>query len=150
MFNLNQRIRDWRNLLERNPSLGAGEIERMVQRLKHSLPRLVALGLSQEEAFQVACSRLGHGNPGALDTTAAEPRWKKPVLWAMAGALIVSHAAYLWSSMIFLVMGLIAKVAIGHFQGPALFGTGAQWIFPFFSLSLSMFTRHLERDSTTV
>lgn len=89
MFDLNEAIAAWRRALEAGEACTAADLAELESHLREQTAQLRAAGLSQEEAFAVACRRLGH--PAALceefvkDDPAA--RWRSRLLWMLVGAL---------------------------------------------------------------
>jgi hypothetical protein len=59
MSELDTRIVQWREQLLQNGSFYADEVEELESHLRESIDRLVAAGLSEDEAFLVATHRLG-------------------------------------------------------------------------------------------
>ena len=67
MFNLNEKIINWRGNLAQSETLGSSDIDELESHLREEIEQLTALNLSDEEAFLVATHRLG-----STDSLAAE------------------------------------------------------------------------------
>jgi len=59
MFNLKNAIQNWKRTLRSNPSFEDGDIAELESHLREEIDRLIARGLSQEEAFQQAVDEIG-------------------------------------------------------------------------------------------
>lgn len=64
MFDLNKAIAGWRQDLNAQRTMHAADLDELEDHLREEIGGLMAGGLSEEEAFQVARMRLG--SPGEL------------------------------------------------------------------------------------
>jgi len=90
MFDLNTEIADWRTNLHKTETLSKGDIDELESHLRHQIEELVAVNLSQQEAFYVARARLG-------DTGSLSHEFEKVngslllqtrLFWMISGALV--------------------------------------------------------------
>jgi hypothetical protein len=58
-FDLEQSLAQWRSTLENSPAIRASDMEELEAHLRDSIQTLQAKGLGVEEAFLIACRRLG-------------------------------------------------------------------------------------------
>ncbi len=100
MFDLNEKISGWRNRLAKERPLEEKELDRLEAQLRARVAEAGHSGLSGEDAFQVALNRLANPRATALETAMTEPRWKRPLLWVLAGYLIVSCLGNIWKASI--------------------------------------------------
>lgn len=91
MSNIGQRIRDWRDTLARSEAFEAGDLDELEDHLRDEMANLVAVGLSEVEAFEIATRRLG--SVDALDNefrkVNAEAIRGRRIQWMLAGYLAV-------------------------------------------------------------
>lgn len=112
-------IDQWRNGLRRRPTLPAGEIAQLEDRLRQNIATLTAAGLAADEAFLVAVKRVGHGDPRAREFA----RERADLIWpegapgpAGSGA---HRAAARTDAIVACGFAVLAGVAI---KAPELFG----------------------------
>ena len=75
----------------RSETFGAGDLDELEDHLRDEITNLVAVGLSEDEAFEIARRRLG--SVDALDTefrkVNSEAIWGRRIQWMLAGYLAV-------------------------------------------------------------
>jgi hypothetical protein len=96
MFNLNDQISKWRSNLAASQTLERSDIDELENHLREEIEHLMALKLSQEEAFYVALHRLG--DTGSLAEEFAKINgsvlWSKRLFWAAVGLFSYIVATY--------------------------------------------------------
>ena len=111
-------IAQWRAYVEQHGSLSGSELDELEERLSNQAGELLRLGLSAEEAFQVAVRRIGRVDAGESDT--GEPDSSNEE----AGAAVAGHRETLTRpAEIVLALCLAAGAAIA-IKIPSLFGYG--------------------------
>jgi hypothetical protein len=105
-FDLSEAIRRWQQNLGASPALSADNLEELASRLRASVQKLQADGLSEKEAFLAATRRLGER--GALEREFAKVAAGRTMrrlafivpLLVLFGALLASrdelHSIWLW------------------------------------------------------
>ena len=120
MFNLNDQISKWRSNLAESQTLETPDMDELESHLREEIEHLMALKLSQEEAFYVARHRLG--DTGSLAEEFAKINgsvlWSKRLFWAVAGLFGYVVATYIAKSVTsgFLMLAWFAGVK-GHALG---------------------------------
>jgi hypothetical protein len=125
-FNLNLSVQDWRNQLRQSAAYRATDVEELESHLRDSVEKLVAGGLSDQEAFLVASQRIGPGR--ALEREFAKVNqanvWLDRLLWMLVGALawqlinVATNALGLFINL----LAVRLTAALGHETTPvALF-----------------------------
>lgn len=115
MFDLDQQVQSWRSQLLHRESVSSSEVDELESHLRDSVAKLGRGELSTEEAFLVACRRVGSPEALALEFTKINGArtWIHRTQWMLAG--------YLSISLLLSVMGtlsrLLAMIAV-HFQLP--------------------------------
>lgn len=107
-FDLNLAVQDWRNQLRQSAAYRVADGEELESHLRDSVEKLVAGGLSDQEAFLVASQRIGPGR--ALEQEFAKVNqanvWLDRWLWMLVGALawqfinVATGALGLFSSLL--------------------------------------------------
>ena len=97
MSDLDARIRDWRQLQERETSLSARELDELEDHLRArvDLELETNAGLAPNRAFAIAREELGKSGALASEfAKARQPRWRKLMIagWAMFGASLMMPA----------------------------------------------------------
>ncbi len=91
MSHIDQRIENWRDALRRSETFGAGDLDELEDHLRDEITNLATVGLSEDEAFDVARRRLG--SVDALDTEFRKINdraiWARRIQWMLAGYLAV-------------------------------------------------------------
>jgi hypothetical protein len=86
-FNLSRALEQWRREITETPAIPAGDLEELEAHLRDSVASLESKGLSSEEAFWVARSRLGDAKVlnEEYAKTNAESVWIHRALWMLMG-----------------------------------------------------------------
>lgn len=121
-FDLNEAIRSWRATLEVSPALRAETVDELESHLRDSAAALEAGGLSAEEAFLIACRRLG--TSAALEREFGKVNtgqvWLNRAVWMVAGSVVIGA---LWSVVSAITNGLTVLGGVwavpGHVLGAA-------------------------------
>ncbi len=93
----------------RSETFGAGDLDELEDHLRDEITNLAAVGLSEDEAFDVARRRLGSAD--ALDTEFRkvndEAVWGRRIQWMLAGylAIVFAKAAILLFGGVFVSLG---------------------------------------------
>jgi len=86
-FDLNRAIQQWREDLAQSPSFRRENLAELEAHLRDSVAALETRGLTKEEAFVVACKRIGKG--GALEKEFGKVNghavWLDRILWMLIG-----------------------------------------------------------------
>ena len=69
MFDLDQQVQGWRSQLLHSESVSSSEVDELESHLRDSVDKLGRGELSTEEAFWVACRRVGSAETLALEFT---------------------------------------------------------------------------------
>jgi hypothetical protein len=109
-FDLNEAIRRWQQELSTSPAFCADNVEELASHLRASIQKLKANGLSEEEAFQIAASRIGERGQLEREFAKVHPavNWSLPVIlfWIVAGLylfpIVLSMSAIVLYSGLFL------------------------------------------------
>lgn len=103
-FDLNQTIQRWRENLGQSPAMNREHLDELESHLRDSIARLEPRGLSAEEAFLIATTRIG--KPVALEKEFgkinAPSVWIDRMLWMLIGVQV-------WG----LVSGFISSISSG-------------------------------------
>lgn len=88
-FNLNNAIAGWRQDLAARPGMAPERTRELESHLNESIDALKQRGLSDKEAFWVACRRMGANDQIAAEFGRAEPAnlWRERVYWMAVGLL---------------------------------------------------------------
>lgn len=110
MFDLNEAIAAWRCALGAGEACTAADLDELESHLREQADRLRAVGLSEEEAFAIACRRLGQPGPLCEEFAKADPaaRWRCHLLWMLVGAL----AFTLGNGLLFMFEGVARTAAV--------------------------------------
>ncbi len=106
-FNLDHAVAAWRDELARQPGLTPADLRELEAHLRDGFAELRKLGLRDDEAFLVACHRVGPPRPVAVEYAKAAPRrlWSPRVFWMAFGALLIQlwqATLGLWTSALLL------------------------------------------------
>ncbi len=119
MFNLNDQMSKWRSSLAESQTLETPDMDELESHLREEIEHLMALKLSQEEAFYVARHRLG--DTGSLAEEFAKINgsvlWSKRLFWAAVGLfsyIVATYAAKCASA------GFVVLAWLGGLRGYAL------------------------------
>jgi hypothetical protein len=89
MFDLEERLEQWRQRFTSMEALRGSDIEELEQHLRDSMAALTSNGLDAEEAFIIATRRVGA--PGSVEREFAKVNgshiWSQRVFWMAAGVL---------------------------------------------------------------
>lgn len=115
-FNLNQKLRAWRENLGQSPALHSENLNELESHLRDSISRLQAAGLSGEEAFLIAVRRVG--SEGALGEEFGKVNrravWMDHLFWMLIGTqlwwLVVGFGSAASRSLAELLMGRLHDV----------------------------------------
>ena len=96
-FSLDRALTAWRQEVGAQPGLSPDQARELEIHLIECIDDLKRRGLREEEAFWVACRRLGPGAEIAAEFVKAEPSrlWRERVYWMAVGVL----ASFLWHSV---------------------------------------------------
>ena len=112
-FDLNDALRQWREEMATSPAFRAADLDELEGHLRDSIQSLRTRGLSTQEAFRVARSRLGDSDLldrefGKVNTNQV---WLNRALWMVAGfigiGLVSELAATLGNLLTWGVYGLL-------------------------------------------
>lgn len=97
VFNLNERIGEWREGLASSAAFKADDLEQLEGHLRDSMAALQTKGLSAREAFWVARDRLGTAGElsGEFAKVNAGAVWPDRILWMLIGYLWLGAAKML-------------------------------------------------------
>lgn len=86
-FELNRAVQQWREALAQSPAFRTENLDELESHLRDSIARFESLGLSAEEAFQAATTRIGKHGP--LEQEFAKVNrssmWLERLLWMLIG-----------------------------------------------------------------
>ena len=123
-FDLNAAIQTWRGKLESSPALSVGNLDELESHLRDATATLAAMGLSTEEAFLIACRRMGTG--AALEweygKVNRERVWLDRALWGIIGCVLVVALSSFVSGLTTCVTMLGAALALPGNALGALYG----------------------------
>jgi hypothetical protein len=102
MFDLNQAIVRWRDILGEQPGVRTADLEELEDHLREAIAELQGQGLNQEEAFIIASRRLGNPEDLGSEFAIADPdsRRRFRLRWMVVGALAL---IFLWLASGFLL-----------------------------------------------
>jgi hypothetical protein len=105
-FDLEQSLSQWRSTLEDSPAIRRSDMEELEAHLRDSIQTLQSKGLSVEDAFLIACQRLGPSQELHREYGKANQRqvWLDHALWLAVGLMLYSWIcplAYCISLLIF-------------------------------------------------
>jgi len=105
MFDLNTAIKNWRAALAAQPGLRDSDLDELEDHLREETDALRQTGLSEEEAFLVACRRLGKPEDLGGEFAIADPERRRSfrLSWMIIGAL----------SLLFLILAAEVVTNIG-------------------------------------
>jgi hypothetical protein len=83
-FNLNRAIADWRQSLASQPGVASTDARELEEHLREQVARFQQGGLRDDEAFWVACRRVGSPADVAAEFAKANPLrvWRDHLFWA--------------------------------------------------------------------
>ncbi|MBK1810007.1 hypothetical protein JHL18_05035 [Clostridium sp. YIM B02505] len=101
MFQLEKSLIDWKKKLSASNSLTSSDIEELESHLLDEIDALKKKTLTEEEAFYVACSRLGSVDLLTSEYSIVNSNflWIKKFLWLLTGYLIISFSQKLTASL---------------------------------------------------
>jgi hypothetical protein len=132
MFDLEQRLGEWKAGFVSAESLRDADVEELEQHVRDAMASLTGAGLTQEEAFIIATRRVGA--PAALGPEFAKVNgthvWSQRAFWLVAGALgyIVCRLAIGASASIGVVLVGLAGGSVASMGYTALIVTCAGWL----------------------
>jgi hypothetical protein len=87
MFDRENAIANWRASLDIGGELSQSDLLELENHLEEAIETLMAIGLSEEEAFLVAQNRIGKPNLIRAEFAKVHPfaTWRAPVFWAAVG-----------------------------------------------------------------
>ncbi len=127
MSDLEKRIEQWRNALRTSDAFGASDVDELESHLREEMERLRPLGLSETEAFLVACHRLGAADvlEAEYEKVNTDRRSLLRLSWMAAGVLVYVLAGYLVVGVSH--GGMLAALPLGMgATGLALVGVATQ------------------------
>ncbi|HWQ90615.1 MAG TPA: permease prefix domain 1-containing protein [Clostridia bacterium] len=103
-FDLNKAIQSWREKLASSPAVRAGDADELEMHLRDSITALEGKGLTAQEAFWVAKSRLGTHEALEVEfgKVNAEQVWIDRLLWMMTGAIVLGLGSSLTNGFVLL------------------------------------------------
>ncbi|MGO8700907.1 MAG: permease prefix domain 1-containing protein [Limisphaerales bacterium] len=108
-FDLNEAIRRWQQNLGASPAFKADNLEELASHLRASVQKLMADGISEEEAFQIATQRIGERGSLEREFAKVNPAVNRslPVIlfWIVAGIYILQLVYVV--PMVVLFLGLL-------------------------------------------
>jgi hypothetical protein len=129
MFDLNQQIAQWRQSLGQSETLVRSDLDELESHLRDQIDHLSLSGLTSEEAFFVACRRIGSMKilPAEFAKVNGSSIFRRRLQWMLAGILVyllILNLAYLAS------MGSTVVAYMAGFQGYALGAIGqcTEWV----------------------
>lgn len=138
---LESQMDAWRAHLRRSQTISRPDAAELEDHLREQIARLMADGLSPDEAFLVAVKRMG-----AIDALTREfarahsdRLWKQLVLAGDDGATATGGLTPAWSHKMWVALGL-AMAAAASIKLPALFGLGLEHAETFYVRNASFFT----------
>ena len=113
MFDFDEALRRWRNSLNGTEAILSQDIAELETHLLEEVARLEGAGLAQDEAFVIACRRLGSPDALSAEYERADPGsvWRKRILWAVLGMVMGSFAPQFLSALT-RIMALAAASAL--------------------------------------
>ncbi|GFP74716.1 permease prefix domain 1-containing protein [Clostridium fungisolvens] len=101
MFQLEKSLMDWKKKLSASNSLTNSDIEELESHLLDEIDALKKKTLTEEEAFYVACSRIGSVDLLTSEYSIVNSNflWIKKFLWLLSGYLIISFSEKLITTL---------------------------------------------------
>ncbi len=104
-FDLEQSLTQWRSTLENSPAIRSSDMEELEAHLRDSIQTLQSKGLGAEEAFLIACRRLGPSRELDREYGKANQRqvWLDRIMWLAVGLMLhlwIQHSAHIIASLI--------------------------------------------------
>lgn len=101
MFQLEKSLIDWKKKLSDSNSLTSSDIEELESHLLDEIDALKKKTLTEEEAFYVACSRIGSVDLLTSEYSIVNSNflWIKKFLWLLSGYLMISFSEKLVASL---------------------------------------------------
>lgn len=101
MFQLEKSLMDWKKKLSASNSLTSSDIEELESHLLDEIDSLKKKTLTEEEAFYVACSRIGSVDLLTSEYSIVNSNflWIKKFLWLLSGYLIISFSEKLITTL---------------------------------------------------
>lgn len=121
MFDLNSAIKNWRDALKAQPSFRGSDLDELEDHLREETTALQGGGLSEEEAFLVACRRLGKPEDLNGEFAIADPARRRSfrLSWMITGALAL---IFLWLASA--VLSNFGAGMLGRIPGESMFLRG--------------------------
>lgn len=90
MFELENAIQEWKNQLLQRQTMNLEDIDELEGHLREEVDHLILTGLSEEEAFLVACHRIGDNSRVAREYAKVNTReiWQNRVFWMLFGLFL--------------------------------------------------------------
>jgi hypothetical protein len=128
-FDLNQTIRQWRDVLSQSATMRAEELDELEHHLRDSMAQLRERQLTEEESFLIATRRLGGGEALAREFAKVNPNraWQSRLCWMLTGVFLFVSVKSVPSTA--LLMGLAGQETMpvnGHVLG--IIGVLGQWM----------------------
>lgn len=110
-FDLERAILEWRKTLAECPAIRGVDLEELESHLRDSVASLQGTGLTLQEAFMVARSRLGGFQLLSEEFGKVNVRqiWIQRVVWMLVGSMALSVASNV-------VTGLLSLISLGMFK----------------------------------
>ena len=123
MHDLDRLVREWRRQMTQCETMRRDDIDELEEHLRESIKSLAATGLSAEEAFLVAESRLGKPKRLAKEFSKTNNGfvWKQRVFWMVAGHMLAFTVGGLVSAVTSVsqnVSMLGGNLLLASFAGP--------------------------------
>jgi len=100
-FDLNAAVENWRHALARQPNLTAEVCRELETHLRDAIAGYQQRGLNNEEAFWLACKRVGQPAQLGQEFIKADPAaaWRERIFW-MAISLVGSYLFMTWKDLL--------------------------------------------------
>ena len=126
MFDLNGRVREWRERQERTSSLSPRELDELEDHLRARVDLELGLNSTLAPSRAFAIARRDLGKPTALEkefAKAGRPRWRRWLVagWTMFGASFILTGAWTLPARVLIVpihLGQVVPVVLGAYLSP--------------------------------
>jgi hypothetical protein len=115
-FNLDHAVATWRAELARLPGLTPADLRELEAHLRDGFAELQRQHLRDDEAFLLACHRVGPSKPVAAEFAKAAPErvWAPRVFWMAFGALVV----HLWQTTLGICCSMLSTTSVSSSPSP--------------------------------
>jgi len=128
MFDLNAAIGNWRAALAAQPGFSDSDLDELEDHLREEIGTLEAADLSTEEAFLVACRRLGKPEDLSGEFAIADPERRRSfrLSWMITGALALLFLLLAAEVLTNIGLGTLGRIPGDQFL--PLNGLGMGWV----------------------